>query len=123
MVFDEEKSWYFDKRSRRPCTEKTQETQQCNKFYGTYFILPSIQFIGAEEKVLGEVSQLTVPLNLHKSHTLIMRTVFLFSIVLIIVIVLYVKISIDWKFVIKMKKGHIRLKLSTEIFFLTLTYI
>lgn len=42
MVFDEEKSWYFDKRSRKPCTEKTQETKQCHKFYGTYFLFSSI---------------------------------------------------------------------------------
>ncbi|XP_009695352.1 PREDICTED: coagulation factor V, partial [Cariama cristata] len=33
MVFDEEKSWYFDKHSRRTCTEKTREMQQCHKFY------------------------------------------------------------------------------------------
>ncbi|POI27808.1 hypothetical protein CIB84_008442, partial [Bambusicola thoracicus] len=42
MVFDEEKSWYFDKRSRKPCTEKTQEMQQCHKFYGTYFLFSII---------------------------------------------------------------------------------
>lgn len=72
MVFDEEKSWYFDKRSRSPCTEKTQERQQCHKFYGTYLILPSIQFVVVEGKVLGEVSQLTEFLNTHKSYTLIM---------------------------------------------------
>lgn len=72
MVFDEEKSWYFDKRSRRSCTEKTQGNQQCHKFYGTYFPLSSMQFIGVEGKVLGKFSQLTLPLDMHKSCTLIM---------------------------------------------------
>uniref|UniRef100_A0A8C0BLX7 ferroxidase n=1 Tax=Buteo japonicus TaxID=224669 RepID=A0A8C0BLX7_9AVES len=43
MVFDEEKSWYFDKRSGRPCTEKTQETQQCNKFYAINGITYNLQ--------------------------------------------------------------------------------
>lgn len=126
MVFDEEKSWYFDKRSRSPCTEKTQERQQCHKFYGTYLILPSIQFVVVEGKVLGEVSQLTEFLNTHKSYTLIMwmgLVLLLFSIIPIIVIVSYVKISIDSKFVITMKKGHIRQKLSTENYSLVHTYV
>ncbi|XP_069723777.1 coagulation factor V [Phaenicophaeus curvirostris] len=43
MVFDEEKSWYFDKRSRRPCTEKTQETQQCHKFHAINGITYNLQ--------------------------------------------------------------------------------
>lgn len=71
MVFDEEKSWYFDKHSGKPCNEKTQEKQQCHKFYGTYLILPNMQFIGVEGKMSGEVAQLTVFLNMHKSYTFI----------------------------------------------------
>lgn len=123
MVFDEEKSWYFDKRSRRPCTEKTQEMQQCHKFHGTYFLLPSIQFIWVQEKILGGISA-----DCAFEHAQILRVnyvpvFFLFSIVPIIIIVLYANISSDWKFVIKMKKAFIRLKLSTESFSLTLTYI
>uniref|UniRef100_A0A8B9FMQ9 ferroxidase n=3 Tax=Psittaciformes TaxID=9223 RepID=A0A8B9FMQ9_9PSIT len=43
MVFDEEKSWYFDKRSRSPCTEKTQEGQQCHKFYAINGITYNLQ--------------------------------------------------------------------------------
>ncbi|XP_061860824.1 coagulation factor V [Colius striatus] len=43
MAFDEEKSWYFDKRSRRPCTEKTQETQQCHKFHAINGITYNLQ--------------------------------------------------------------------------------
>ncbi|XP_054670680.1 coagulation factor V isoform X1 [Grus americana] len=43
MVFDEEKSWYFDKRSRRPCTEKTREMQQCHKFYAINGITYNLQ--------------------------------------------------------------------------------
>ncbi|KAM9019874.1 coagulation factor V [Ara ararauna] len=43
MVFDEEKSWYFDKRSRSPCTEKTQEEQQCHKFYAINGITYNLQ--------------------------------------------------------------------------------
>ncbi|KFQ48648.1 Coagulation factor V, partial [Nestor notabilis] len=43
MVFDEEKSWYFDKRSRRPCTEKIQERQQCHKFYAINGITYNLQ--------------------------------------------------------------------------------
>ncbi|KAM4683873.1 coagulation factor V isoform 1-T9 [Amazona ochrocephala] len=43
MVFDEEKSWYFDKRSRSPCTEKTQEGQQCHRFYAINGITYNLQ--------------------------------------------------------------------------------
>ncbi|XP_030333639.1 coagulation factor V [Strigops habroptila] len=43
MVFDEEKSWYFDRRSGRPCSEKTQERQQCHKFYAINGITYNLQ--------------------------------------------------------------------------------
>uniref|UniRef100_A0A8D0GD40 ferroxidase n=1 Tax=Sphenodon punctatus TaxID=8508 RepID=A0A8D0GD40_SPHPU len=32
MVFDEEKSWYFDKHSKRTCTTKIPGVQKCHKF-------------------------------------------------------------------------------------------
>lgn len=64
-----------------------------------------MQFIGVEGKVLGKFSQLTLPLDMHKSCTLIMWMFFfllLFSILPVIVIVLYAKIIIGWKIVTKM---------------------
>ncbi|TFJ97096.1 Coagulation factor V [Platysternon megacephalum] len=36
MVFDEEKSWYFDKHSKRTYTEKTSEVQKYHKFHGSF---------------------------------------------------------------------------------------
>ncbi|EMP34114.1 Coagulation factor V [Chelonia mydas] len=36
MVFDEEKSWYFDKHSKGTYTEKTSEVQKYHKFHGSF---------------------------------------------------------------------------------------
>uniref|UniRef100_A0A8C8RC81 Coagulation factor V n=1 Tax=Pelusios castaneus TaxID=367368 RepID=A0A8C8RC81_9SAUR len=43
MVFDEEKSWYFDKHSKRTCNEKTSEEQKCYKFHAINGIIYHLQ--------------------------------------------------------------------------------
>lgn len=64
-----------------------------------------MQFIGVEGKVLGKFSQLTLPLDMHKSCTLITWMVFfllLFSILPVIAYKTMTKIIIGWKIVTKM---------------------
>ncbi|XP_009979414.1 PREDICTED: coagulation factor V [Tauraco erythrolophus] len=70
MVFDEEKSWYFDKRSRRPCTEKTQETQQCHKFYAINGITYNLQGLRMYEGELVRWHLLNMggPKDIHVVH-------------------------------------------------------
>ncbi|XP_067402211.1 coagulation factor V isoform X2 [Emydura macquarii macquarii] len=43
MVFNEEKSWYFDKHSKRTCNEKTTEVQKCHKFHAINGITYNLQ--------------------------------------------------------------------------------
>ncbi|KAM6099929.1 coagulation factor V isoform 2-T2 [Theristicus caerulescens] len=70
MVFDEEKSWYFDKRSRRPCTEKTQEMQQCHKFYAINGITYNLQGLRMYEGELVRWHLLNMggPRDIHVVH-------------------------------------------------------
>nr|XP_010305622.1 PREDICTED: coagulation factor V [Balearica regulorum gibbericeps] len=70
MVFDEEKSWYFDKRSRRPCTEKTQEIQQCHKFYAINGITYNLQGLRMYEGELVRWHLLNMggPKDIHVVH-------------------------------------------------------
>ncbi|KFV62243.1 Coagulation factor V, partial [Dryobates pubescens] len=70
MVFDEEKSWYFDKRSRSPCTEKNQETQQCHKFYAINGITYSLQGLRMYEGELVRWHLLNMggPKDIHVVH-------------------------------------------------------
>ncbi|KFQ15264.1 Coagulation factor V, partial [Leptosomus discolor] len=70
MVFDEEKSWYFDKRSRRPCTEKTQEMQQCHKFYAINGISYNLQGLRMYEGELVRWHLLNMggPKDIHVVH-------------------------------------------------------
>ncbi|KAM6438830.1 coagulation factor V [Rhynochetos jubatus] len=70
MVFDEEKSWYFDKRSRRPCTEKTQEMQQCHKFYAINGITCRLQGLRMYEGELVRWHLLNMggPKDIHVVH-------------------------------------------------------
>ncbi|XP_074962094.1 coagulation factor V [Phalacrocorax aristotelis] len=70
MVFDEEKSWYFDKRSRRPCTEKTQEMQQCHKFYAINGITYNLQGLRMYEGELVRWHLLNMggPKDIHVVH-------------------------------------------------------
>uniref|UniRef100_A0A8B9IH31 Coagulation factor V n=1 Tax=Anser cygnoides TaxID=8845 RepID=A0A8B9IH31_ANSCY len=70
MVFDEEKSWYFDKRSRRSCTEKTQGTQQCHKFYAINGITYNLQGLTMYEGELVRWHLLNMggPKDIHVVH-------------------------------------------------------
>ncbi|XP_074450992.1 coagulation factor V isoform X3 [Larus michahellis] len=70
MVFDEEKSWYFDKRSRRPCTEKTQQMQQCHKFYAINGITHNLQGLRMYEGELVRWHLLNMggPKDIHVVH-------------------------------------------------------
>ncbi|EOA96830.1 Coagulation factor V, partial [Anas platyrhynchos] len=70
MVFDEEKSWYFDKRSRRSCTEKTQGNQQCHKFYAINGITYSLQGLKMYEGELVRWHLLNMggPKDIHVVH-------------------------------------------------------
>ncbi|XP_040516089.1 coagulation factor V isoform X2 [Gallus gallus] len=70
MVFDEEKSWYFDKRSRKPCTEKTQEMQQCHKFYAINGITNNLQGLRMYEGELvrWHLLNMGVPKDIHVVH-------------------------------------------------------
>ncbi|KAM6310335.1 coagulation factor V [Aegotheles albertisi] len=70
MVFDEEKSWYFDKRSRRPCTEKTQETQQCHRFHAINGITYNLQGLRMYEGELVRWHLLNMggPKDIHVVH-------------------------------------------------------
>ncbi|OPJ66660.1 coagulation factor V [Patagioenas fasciata monilis] len=70
MVFDEEKSWYFDKRSRRPCTEKTQEMQQCHKFHAINGITYNLQGLRMYEGELVRWHLLNMggPKDIHVVH-------------------------------------------------------
>ncbi|KFR14606.1 Coagulation factor V, partial [Opisthocomus hoazin] len=70
MVFDEEKSWYFDKRSRRPCTEKTQGVQQCHKFYAINGITYNLQGLRMYEGELVRWHLLNMggPKDIHVVH-------------------------------------------------------
>uniref|UniRef100_A0A8C4U0A5 Coagulation factor V n=1 Tax=Falco tinnunculus TaxID=100819 RepID=A0A8C4U0A5_FALTI len=70
MVFDEEKSWYFDKRSRRPCTEKAQEMQQCHKFYAINGITYNLQGLRMYEGELVRWHLLNMggPKDIHVVH-------------------------------------------------------
>ncbi|KFV97276.1 Coagulation factor V, partial [Eurypyga helias] len=70
MVFDEEKSWYFDKRSRRPCTEKTQEMQQCHRFYAINGITYNLQGLRMYEGELVRWHLLNMggPKDIHVVH-------------------------------------------------------
>ncbi|XP_026502805.1 coagulation factor V-like, partial [Terrapene carolina triunguis] len=43
MVFDEEKSWYFDKHSKRTYSEKTSEVQKYHKFHAINGIIYHLQ--------------------------------------------------------------------------------
>ncbi|XP_009327928.1 PREDICTED: coagulation factor V [Pygoscelis adeliae] len=70
MVFDEEKSWYFDKHSRSPCTEKTQEMQQCHKFYAINGITYNLQGLRMYEGELVRWHLLNMggPKDIHVVH-------------------------------------------------------
>uniref|UniRef100_A0A8C3CGB1 ferroxidase n=1 Tax=Cairina moschata TaxID=8855 RepID=A0A8C3CGB1_CAIMO len=70
MVFDEEKSWYFDKRSRRSCTEKTQGNQQCHKFYAINGITYNLQGLKMYEGELVRWHLLNMggPKDIHVVH-------------------------------------------------------
>ncbi|XP_010183905.1 PREDICTED: coagulation factor V-like [Mesitornis unicolor] len=70
MVFDEEKSWYFDKRSRRSCTGKTQEMQQCHKFYAINGITKNLQGLRMYEGELIRWHLLNMggPKDIHVVH-------------------------------------------------------
>ncbi|KFP07659.1 Coagulation factor V, partial [Calypte anna] len=70
MVFDEEKSWYFDKHSRSPCTEKTQEMQQCHKFYAINGITHNLQGLRMYEGELVRWHLLNMggPKDIHVVH-------------------------------------------------------
>ncbi|XP_009996574.1 PREDICTED: coagulation factor V [Chaetura pelagica] len=70
MVFDEEKSWYFDKGSRRPCPGKTQEMQQCNKFYAINGITYNLQGLRMYEGQLVRWHLLNMggPKDIHVVH-------------------------------------------------------
>ncbi|KAM6384427.1 coagulation factor V isoform 2-T2 [Alca torda] len=70
MVFDEEKSWYFDKRSSRPCTEKTQQMQQCHKFYAINGITYNLQGLRMYEGELVRWHLLNMgrPKDIHVVH-------------------------------------------------------
>ncbi|XP_068815645.1 coagulation factor V [Struthio camelus] len=70
MVFDEEKSWYFDKRSRRPCTEKTQEMQKCHKFYAINGVTHNLQGLRMYEGELVRWHLLNMggPKDIHVVH-------------------------------------------------------
>uniref|UniRef100_G1NNF4 Coagulation factor V n=1 Tax=Meleagris gallopavo TaxID=9103 RepID=G1NNF4_MELGA len=70
MVFDEEKSWYFDKRSRKPCTEKTREMQQCHKFYAINGITYNLQGLRMYEGELvrWHLLNMGVPKDIHVVH-------------------------------------------------------
>uniref|UniRef100_A0A8C2U1B2 Coagulation factor V n=1 Tax=Coturnix japonica TaxID=93934 RepID=A0A8C2U1B2_COTJA len=70
MVFDEEKSWYFDKRSRKPCNEKTREMQQCHKFYAINGITYNLQGLRMYEGELvrWHLLNMGVPKDIHVVH-------------------------------------------------------
>ncbi|XP_014802831.1 PREDICTED: coagulation factor V isoform X1 [Calidris pugnax] len=70
MVFDEEKSWYFDKRSRRSCPEKTQGMQQCHKFYAINGITYNLQGLRMYEGELVRWHLLNMggPKDIHVVH-------------------------------------------------------
>ncbi|XP_027753564.1 coagulation factor V [Empidonax traillii] len=70
MVFDEEKSWYFDKQSRRPCSEKTQGMQQCHKFYAINGITYSLQGLRMYEgePVRWHLLNMGGPKDIHVVH-------------------------------------------------------
>ncbi|XP_071416980.1 coagulation factor V isoform X1 [Pithys albifrons albifrons] len=70
MVFDEEKSWYFDKHSRRPCSEKTQGMQQCNKFYAINGITYNLQGLRMyeDEPVRWHLLNMGGPKDIHVIH-------------------------------------------------------
>ncbi|KFO84841.1 Coagulation factor V, partial [Buceros rhinoceros silvestris] len=70
MVFDEEKSWYFDKRSRRSCAEKTQETKQCHKFYAINGITHNLQGLKMyeDELVRWHLLNMGGPKDIHVVH-------------------------------------------------------
>ncbi|XP_072738769.1 coagulation factor V isoform X1 [Ciconia boyciana] len=70
MVFDEEKSWYFDRHSRRPCTEKTQEMQQCHKFYAINGITYNLQGLRMYEgePVRWHLLNMGGPKDIHVVH-------------------------------------------------------
>ncbi|XP_071615057.1 coagulation factor V [Heliangelus exortis] len=70
MVFDEEKSWYFDKHSRSPCTEKTREMQQCHKFYAINGITHNLQGLRMYEGELVRWHLLNMggPKDIHVVH-------------------------------------------------------
>ncbi|KAI1242284.1 hypothetical protein IHE44_0005803, partial [Lamprotornis superbus] len=70
MVFDEEKSWYFDKHSGRPCNEKTQEMQQCHKFYAINGITYNLQGLRMYEgeTVRWHLLNMGGPKDIHVVH-------------------------------------------------------
>ncbi|XP_010280564.1 PREDICTED: coagulation factor V [Phaethon lepturus] len=70
MVFDEEKSWYFDKCARRPCTDNTQEMQQCHKFYAINGITYHLQGLRMYEGELVRWHLLNMggPKDIHVVH-------------------------------------------------------
>ncbi|XP_063999306.1 coagulation factor V [Pogoniulus pusillus] len=70
MAFDEEKSWYFDKRSRSSCTEKNQRTQQCHKFYAINGITYNLQGLRMYEGELVRWHLLNMggPKDIHVVH-------------------------------------------------------
>ncbi|XP_027536906.1 coagulation factor V [Neopelma chrysocephalum] len=70
MVFDEEKSWYFDKHSRRPCSEKTQGMQQCHKFYAINGITHNLQGLRMYEgeRVRWHLLNMGGPKDIHVVH-------------------------------------------------------
>uniref|UniRef100_A0A8C5U8V0 ferroxidase n=1 Tax=Malurus cyaneus samueli TaxID=2593467 RepID=A0A8C5U8V0_9PASS len=70
MVFDEEKSWYFDKHSGRSCREKNQETQQCHKFYAINGITNNLQGLKMYEgeTVRWHLLNMGGPRDIHVVH-------------------------------------------------------
>ncbi|OXB62544.1 hypothetical protein ASZ78_014490 [Callipepla squamata] len=70
MVFDEEKSWYFDKHSRKPCTEKSREMQQCHKFYAINGITYNLQGLKMYEGdyVRWHLLNMGEPKDIHVVH-------------------------------------------------------
>nr|XP_030121288.3 coagulation factor V isoform X2 [Taeniopygia guttata] len=70
MVFDEEKSWYFDKHSGRPCNEKTREMQQCHKFYAINGITYNLQGLRMYEgeTVRWHLMNMGGPKDIHVVH-------------------------------------------------------
>uniref|UniRef100_A0A8U8B4R9 Uncharacterized protein n=1 Tax=Geospiza parvula TaxID=87175 RepID=A0A8U8B4R9_GEOPR len=70
MVFDEEKSWYFDKHSGKPCNEKTQEMQQCHKFYAINGITYNLQGLRMYEgeTVRWHLLNMGGPKDIHVVH-------------------------------------------------------